>query len=228
MLPAGFECVGSVQYPSAEAPSGTYTFQLVDINQKPFVGSTVTVCAKGDVDCAAPLTSGMTDDQGVLTLVIPLGATGFDGFVEVTGGGVKSTLVFFSTPLTAASPPASALFVLGAQTVNSLAALMGVTPDPARGIAGVQVNDCDRNPAAGAQVTVDTADADTKSTYFANGLPNKNATATDASGLAGFVNVPVGPMVVDAKLAASATHVATYSAFVRADWMTNVILGPTP
>ncbi len=56
---------------------------FVDNCATPVTGLTVSACAKKDVNCTNPLVSDVMDDNGMITLDVPIGTTGFDGYLQI-------------------------------------------------------------------------------------------------------------------------------------------------
>ena len=57
-------------------------FRLDNMHHAISMGVDLDVCATDDVDCSDPLATGTTDDSGEAIVTVPLGATGFDGYVR--------------------------------------------------------------------------------------------------------------------------------------------------
>jgi hypothetical protein len=57
-------------------------------SEEPFEGATVKACGELDFTCAQPLGMTTTDATGLATVSVPAGLSGFDGYLDVTGGKV--------------------------------------------------------------------------------------------------------------------------------------------
>ena len=66
-------------------------------------GATVEACAASDTACDEPLASGSANSDGIVTLGLPLGDSGFDGFVRVLVDGAQETRVYWEPALTQGS-----------------------------------------------------------------------------------------------------------------------------
>ena len=62
-------------------------------------GVTLRGCAKTDDMCASPLDTQTSDANGIAKMHVPLGTTGFDGYVDFAGGGVEPLLNYFNPPV---------------------------------------------------------------------------------------------------------------------------------
>jgi hypothetical protein len=75
------------------------TFRLADIlSQAPQKDILAHACKKLDVDCTTPDATGTTDDQGMVTLTL---SRGFSGYVEFSGGTIMPGLYFMNPPVDA-------------------------------------------------------------------------------------------------------------------------------
>ncbi|MBV9946300.1 MAG: hypothetical protein JOZ69_05595 [Myxococcales bacterium] len=75
-----------------------------------------------------------------------------------------------------------------------LVSASGTTLDPTRGHFGANALDCNFGPAAGVSFSADAADVMTRAYYLVHGVPAATPTATDQSGIGGFINLPAnGP-----------------------------------
>jgi hypothetical protein len=83
----------------ASHPVGTVeiTRYLTRLDGTPRPGLLVAVCAAGDTVCSAPLTTGITDDHGRVTLEV---SAGFDGYYQITGADIRPTLLYLAPYVT--------------------------------------------------------------------------------------------------------------------------------
>jgi hypothetical protein len=164
--------------------------------EEPFVGAAVKACAKLDYACANPLDTATADANGLVTLTVPGGLSGFDGYLEVNGGQVAGSgaavfpSLWYPIPFIVADGWRGRTLLLSADEYVGLAAATGTTLDPTRGHVALNAVDCAYGPAADVTFSVDVADAQTVVFYLVNGVPVTTATATDQSGLAAFANLP--------------------------------------
>ena len=231
--PAGadWSCVGSVTLPTPVGTSCSLSMTLSDFATNAGVsGIAVKACAKSDATCANPIASGTTDANGAVTLTdVPLGVSGFDGYLDASGGGILPTLVYRSIP--ASKGLAGAHFpVLTSAEASGVATLLGTSIDATRGHVAGSAVDCSGNWPAGVMLGASTADASTRGFYLVGGAPSATATATDAneSNGGGYLNLPVGTATVTAKVQATGVVSSSVDVQVRAGTMTLVYLFPTP
>jgi hypothetical protein len=192
--------------PPAEAKI-TFSVTFVDFStEEPFVGSAVKACDKLDYSCSSPIDRSTTDATGLVTLSVPPGLAGFDGYLDVTGGELAGTASDAGSDAGAGAPVFPAIWypvpyvvadgwrgrtVLVAQDeFAQLAMATGTSPDATRGQVALNAADCLFTPAAGVSFSLDSADSQTVSYYLIGGVPVTSAKATDGSGIGAFLNVP--------------------------------------
>lgn len=221
-----FTCVGHVTWPAPAAATETLTLHVLDLQgMAPLPGVTARACGHGDVPCDHPFSSGTTDALGVVPLTFPTGTTGFDGYFELTGGSVMPTRVF-AVPPEVVSAAMTTVLAVTQQEFNLLAAIARVTPDPARGHLATVLEDCDEHAAAGLALTVAPSPPDATPFYIAGVVPNTHADHTDATGIAGVLSLPPGTYALTSAVAG--VHVGAASVNVRAGFLTQFGLPPTP
>lgn len=178
---------------------GNVTFSVTFVNftsEQPFVGATVKACNKLDFSCATPLDRATSDATGLVSLTVPTGTSGFDGYLDVTGGSVGGTgapafpAIWYPVPFVVADGWRGRTLLLSADEVVALTMATGTVPDPTRGHVALNAADCVFGPAAGVSFLVDSADQETVSYYLVGGVPVTTATATDQSGIGTFLNLP--------------------------------------
>jgi hypothetical protein len=183
----------------------------------------VRACAQRDVNCTNPLTPDIPiDAEGWVDL--PL-YDGFDGFLEITGPEIVSTLFFYQEPLSTTSRlDVTPLGVVEKALLPMLTAAIGTPQDPALGLVYLRAFDCKNDEALDVRYTIDKLGVPF---YFVAGLPSAAPTETDSSGLGGFLNIPEGIAVVDASLKSGNRDIALPTTIlVRPNWMTGLRLIP--
>jgi hypothetical protein len=185
-------------------------------------GVTVRACAQRDVSCSAPLTPPIPlDAQGFADL--PL-YEGFDGYLEIVGPQIISTLLFYQGALSAAARDSTALGVVETTVLPMLTAAIGTPQDPLLGLVYLRAFDCRGNGAPGVRFTIDRPSTPW---YFVSGLPSAVPRETDESGLGGFINAAEGITVVDASLSSGEKDIAVpKTILVRPNWMTGLRILP--
>ena len=231
-LPDNFSCVGNIEWPNPGVATYTHTYGLLELmTQEPVVGATAKVCGMDDPECAAPLSSGVSDQYGNVTVTFPAAAEGLDGYVEFSGPDIVTTLGFYrETDNTVAytTPGAFPTIVLGTTTLVALAALANVELDPTRGSIIYSAADCANVRAAGISADVESGDAGTIAVYVEGGMPSAELTATTAEGQGGLLNVPVGATKVHAYWAETGDEIGVQDVIVRAGAVSATLLVPTP
>jgi hypothetical protein len=224
---------GPISWPKPATVSNL-SFSVTFVNffsEQPFAGAIVKACSKLDFTCASPLDTGTTDATGLVALTVPSGLSGFDGYLDVTGGkagGVGAPVfpaIWYPVPFVVADGWRGRTLLLASDEFLSIAAATNTTPDPTRGHIAVNAVDCAFGPAAGVTFSVDAADGKTVGFYLVGGVPATGANATDQSGIAAFENVPTN---VPARLtvvgaiagAASGKTMGTMSFIVRPGTLT--------
>jgi hypothetical protein len=184
----------------------------------------VRACAQRDVNCTNPLTPDIPiDAEGWVDL--PL-YDGFDGFLEIRGPEIVSTLFFYQEPLSTTSRlDVAPLGVVEKTLLPMLTAAIGTQQDPALGLVYLRAFDCKNDEALDVRYTIDKRGVPF---YFVAGLPSAARTETDSSGLGGFLNIPEGIAVVDASLKSADKDIALpKTILVRPNWMTGLRLIPS-
>lgn len=209
-------CLDAAPEASAVAlgASPVLTLAAVDIaSGAPPEGLTARACRRLDVDCLAPVVSGVTlADDNALHLQVP---RGFDGFVELTSPTSVPTMYFVNQPMLVDRVESFRLLnPLGQQ---ALATQVGVTLEPDLGHLLIRVFDCDGAPASGVRLSNDRGG---EPFSFVNGLPNTGADVTTADGLGGFINVPPVLIVLQGLKVDDARVISTPSVSVRSQWFT--------
>ncbi|MBI5485994.1 MAG: hypothetical protein HY905_01540 [Deltaproteobacteria bacterium] len=228
--PPDWSCLGSVTWATPTETSLDMTGTVLDyVTDAPIEGATVKVCARSDAACATPLDEGTTDALGQVTLTVPLGTTGFDGYFDVSATGYVTVLRYTVEPITEMPPEAGRIVSMADTTTFAmLAAAAGVTPDPTRGHLVISALDCNPTYAAGVSLEVDTADVSSTAVYMIGGLPSTSATETDSSGAAGFINLPAGAATISTTLVSTGEAIASTDITIRAGTAALFPLPPTP
>jgi hypothetical protein len=158
-------------------------------------GVAVSVCSKLDVACSEPLSVATSDASGSASLSV---SSGFSGYVSLDSVDIVPTRYFFSPPIRRDQevPP----LTLSSPTARN-GILQQLDASPELGDVLVSVLDCQGLPVQGVTFSIAPAAAGTRQYYLVNGLPNRNADATDATGYGGFVNLASGTWSVSAVLA---------------------------
>jgi len=209
--------------PGSAAPNAAsvvLTLTVTDIvTLRPPEGLLARACAKVDVLCGAPTTTNVAvAEDGSLHLEVP---QAFDGFVELTSPATVSTMYFLNRPL---MNDASEAFTIVSRAALAGLAMQGNVPlDPNLGHLLVRTFDCLGAPASEVSLV---SDVEGTAFAFVDGLPNPGLSVTTADGLVGFVNVPIGYAVLQARR--RERLIGTASLFVRPGWFTYGDMEPLP
>lgn len=231
--PDPWACLGRVMpgTPAGAMSTITYVVQNFQTNM-PMSGVTVKVCARTDLTCATPQSMGVTNAMGTVMLTAMLGASGFDGYFELTGGTGTDQVVptrTFPVPAITASSQRFVNNAIPQLTFELLGGVLNARLDAMTGgITGLAA-DCNGRPAAGVAVSLAPAQASATRFYIAGSLPSTSAMATDATGLFGYVNVAPGDYTLTADRTSPMARVGTATLNVRGGFISLAAnLGPSP
>ncbi len=225
-------CLGTITAPTAEGAMGTMRVRIANFQSNAALsGVTVKACARADDTCATPHSTATTDSMGVASVTYPMGASGFDGYLEVTGGSganeVTPTRNFFPLPPFRTMEQFSLLVVTRA-TFTLLSAGFNATLDATHGAIAFIANDCEGDRAAGISASISPAATGARQFYFTGVLPSLTATQTDATGVGGWLDVGPGAYSVEARRVSPGARVGAVSLSVRGGYITSTNLTPTP
>ncbi|MFO0749691.1 MAG: hypothetical protein U1F43_29080 [Myxococcota bacterium] len=164
------------------------------LTSAPVSDATVIACPPGDTLCATPLASATTDATGSATVTLAASLGAFDGFIQVSGAGLVPTRWLPNPIIPRGQATTVPLVGIATAQLPALSALVG-SIDATQAQVLVRGLDCAATGVAEATLAVDLHGSTTRVVYFAGGLPS-DATTTDASGMAGIFNVPVGGTAV--------------------------------
>jgi hypothetical protein len=203
----------------------TYALRANDfITNTPVVALRVRACFRSDVACSDPATPYISAGaDGVVS--VPL-FEGFNGFLELTSDGMLPSMVFFADTWSAELLRALEQVPVALLPIPALLALgesARVPVDPTGGVISINTYDCGGLLASGVRLETNTQAVPYS---FVNGLPVAYQNVTSEQGLAGFVNVPPGIVVVTAFPDDGARSMSIDTFLVRAGWGTNQSLIP--
>lgn len=237
---SNWDCVGKVSWPAekySKAEFHTRVMQAKDPTQ-PFEGALVQACYTTDKLCApsAELDSDTSDANGYIHLTVPISATGFAGYMKITGAALVDYIAVFQPPLSGSlfgdekyTPyPANGAFE---KTFFNLAKLTLVDPplDDNRGYVLAYMADCTASAGTGVTFEVTPSDSATRVAYFASNVVSPQATKTDRLGLAIIYNVPpAASFGLTARRADTNEVIGKANAFLLPNTITNVIMAPLP
>lgn len=224
-----FACLGSVVAPSPVGSTATVSVQFTDLNSGAIqTGLDVKVCNRTDSTCANPVGTTSTNSNGIATMTVPLGTTGFDGYLEVTSQPNASVQI---VPLLQYFKPIVKDGSFQGRTVQpsdlSLIFLFtGASNDTTKGLVAGAAWDCGDDLALGIQAALDPAQSTSTRIYFRNGFPSTSAADTDATGFFGFLNVQTGTATVKGSVTASGNALGNETVLVRPGTISSLVLYP--
>jgi hypothetical protein len=221
-----YSCLGQFSRRLTSKRTVNLRLRLIDaLMGQPSVGVTVKACRQDDLTCSDVAAMTTTDENGVLSIDLPVALRAFRGYLELTGGGIFPTLLHFGWPL--GRDDVMEVRVVAESNVENLIDISGVALDGSRGLLQIRAFGCAGVGMEGVSMATDKADADSRTWYAtSNNLPDFMRTETTTVGSAGIINVPGGLNRISARLAASGALVSETDAPVRADFMTIVVLSP--
>ena len=217
-------CLDGAEAPEAVAvrPTVTYTLGLNDPNTRSSPpDASLRACNRFDLECSAPVAGPLAmDADGLFHLPLP---QGFAGYLELTSPAIIPALYVFSRPLM--TDLEDEFIVVSQATARGLAASGSVQLDPALGLVAVRARDCRGELSGGVQFSNDRGGVPFA---FVDGLPVVGYDETNDEGLGGFMNVPLGTVVLQGREVTSGRVSGTATVSLRANWLAIVELDPRP
>jgi len=226
--PGDWSCVSDVPAlvgdSSAPVPL-TYAFSVADFVTGAVVSDVqVRACFRPDVGCDSPATPYLApQSDGKVRVAL---YSGFNGYLEVTSEGMLPVLLFFAAEWSAellAALEQTPLRLLPVPALLALGDSARVQLDPGGGVLGIYAFDCAGASAPGVRLEVDSRAVPYA---FVNDLPVLNQDVTSEQGLAGFVNVSPGVVVLGGFPQGSSRPLTVETLLVRGGWLTSVSLLP--
>jgi hypothetical protein len=226
--PGDWSCISDA--PSRVADSSapvplTYAFRATDFVTGAAVSDVqVRACFRPDVGCDSPATPYLApESDGKVRVKLD---SGFNGYLEVTSEGMLPVLLFFAAEWSSeflAALEQAPLQLLPVPALQALGDSARVQLDPGGGVLGINTFDCAGSSASGVRLEVDSRAVPYA---FVNDLPVLNQDVTSEQGLAGFVNVSPGVVVLRGFPQGSSSPLTVETLLVRGAWVTNVSLLP--
>lgn len=211
---------------SSAATRVIFSAQILDLSTGAiYPDITVRACGISDIDCTAPVAGGLTVD-GNGWVDIPL-FQGFTGFFEFESPALLSTVFFVTEQVAEQTRQSFPFVVVSTASVRPLLTLVGLTQQASTGFLALRARDCTDTPAPGITFSLEGESEGTGTPfYFIGGLPTATAPATDAAGLGGFANVPVGRVVVNATNRDGDPIMPPQSILIREGWLSELVAWP--
>jgi hypothetical protein len=203
----------------------TYAFSAADFVTGVVISDVqVRACFRPDVGCESPATAYLApESDGKVRVKL---YSGFNGYLEVTSEGMLPVLLFFAAEWSAeflAALEQTPLQLLPVPALQALGDSARVQLDPGGGVLGVNAFDCAGSAASGVRLEVDSKAVPYA---FVNDLPVLNQDVTSEQGLAGFVNVSPGVVVLRGFPQGTTSPLTVETLLVRGGWLTSVSLLP--
>lgn len=231
-------CLGNVQWPAQSATEKVKfreRFRRL-LSPAPVVGLKVKACGPLDPECVSPFAQGETDANGDVVLDLP---KHFRGYLHMPAG--PDSFKEMAPTILAVYPPPDRDSDLKSDPdvpkngvslaeLDFLLAQVKSATDPNLGHIFGLVQDCKLQRTAAVAVKANQSDPKTVQYYYeGNDTPNITRKETDATGIAGFLNVPTGIVTIETSLPAQGgRRVGTYSVLVKKGSATILPMVPTP
>jgi hypothetical protein len=213
----------------------TFSLTIVDIvGEAPFAHATVKACGRLDRDCSKPIFASTTDETGFVSLTVPAGSIGFDGYVDMSGGDGSPIFpaIWYPSPNIISSGWRGRIQFVSEDSFKLLASLTTAKIDPMRGHFAANAQDCNFASAPGVTFETDKTDDATTVFYFVGSTPKTNAHETDAlTGIGGYINLPAdGLTLVTARIRINDEDkvIGSNTYIIRPGTFTTTSIPPTP
>lgn len=174
--------------PDESRDSVTYTVAIVDwvTNEAP-PGLQIQVCNRIDPTCAEPLATITPPPERQVSFELP---ARLEVYLNLLADGTVPATFYFDGPLVEDRVGGLIQLLRGTTVVGLAQTFLRTQLDPTMGVLSLRSHDCSGAIAQGAMFEIE---PNTGIPFtLINGAPTLSVVPTDASGLAGFVNVPEG------------------------------------
>ena len=226
-------CIGKMPTPVGTTPKIHVKLPLVDfISAVPRPGVPVRVCGLLDPICdpKAPTNpTFVTGADGIATIEIETQPSVFNGYFRIEGTPEVPPCLIFAQPLTVTEGATlSPVRTFVPAQYRALVEAGGSVWNETRGHIFVQARNCDGVAAEGVSYAIPKLEADTVRIFIAAGVPDRNATETDTTGVGGFIHAGVGFHTVRGTLSKSGTLVNERRIRVESGTFTYTVMSPSP
>ncbi len=232
-------CLGTVTWPQQSTTEKVLYRQRFSrlIGGTPIVGVHVKACASLDPECKSPLAESDTDTKGDVVVSVP---KHFRGYLHMPVGPesfreMAPTIYAVYPPpakdsnLTAEPQVGTVPILVSLSELDFLLAQVKSSTDPNLGHLFGLTTDCTGNPTSGVSLRTAVRDPKTVQYYYeGNGTPSVTSQESDATGNAGFLNLPTGVISMETQVPKLAKKAGSYSVLVKKGSVTVIDFVPTP
>lgn len=203
-------------------PTVTFTLALNDPSTGSAPpGASLRACNRFDLECTMPA-AGPLELGADNRFHLPLPQS-FAGYIELTSPAIIPAVYVFSRPLM--TDVEDEFIVVSLTTARGLAASSSVQLDSTLGLVAVRTRDCLGELSSGVRFSNDKGGS---AFAFVDGLPVVGYDETNDEGLGGFLNVPLGTVVIQGQEVLSGRVTGTATVALRPGWIAIVDLDPRP
>jgi hypothetical protein len=208
--------------PPAAGPEAVAEPARVDIGFRdlfqamPLRNLAVRACLAIDSSCTSPVSPSLSsDDEGRAVLDL---YRGFDGYLEIQGQGILSSLVFL--PIVQQDQSLGTMGLVPDANLRTFNTNFNAGIEFEKGHLVVFVRDCDGLPAAGVALETDVT---SRRFYMVGGLPEFTTERSSIAGVGGFLNIETAGARVVGSLTledGNAFAVGSRTFAIRQGWVT--------
>jgi hypothetical protein len=228
-----WDCVEHYDWPSPTSDKADARIHVAPVSANgspvPLDSATVTACQLLPDFTCAPLTRGVTDANGDVTLPglsLPfpsLAPSSGSGYLLIEHESLPKALIFLGAPIVSGQH-LDAGYLFTRSFADTAISNLNIRRDPTRGAIFAHIKDC-RGSFPICATLSDGAAGSAGPYYYQGFLPDLSAQCTDKNGIGLFLNVPTGrPVRIEAKLGGAL--VAWADVIAEAGTTTSVTLYP--
>jgi hypothetical protein len=183
----------------------------------------LVACNKNDLACDAPVVKATSGMDGRAVLKVP---ANFAGYLQQTDSTAYGPGLYFPPALLPMDTDRRnfPIFRIGATT--GLALALGAGLDPSRGHIMLVSEDCMGLAVPGVAFSTPQADMKTVQFYVRDQTPTTSAMDTPPEGTGGYMNLPPGVIVINAKEVKTGIELATATVLIRAGFISMSYIRP--
>lgn len=227
---AGRQCLPNPKWrcEPVPVPSPTETVELrvpiIDALALTYVSNIALVaCNKNDLACDSPVVRATSGMDGRAVLKVP---ANFAGYLQQTESRSYGPGLYFPPALLPVDMDLRNFPIFQVGAAAGLGLALGAALDPQRGHIMLVSEDCMGYGVPGVVFSSAQADARTVQFYVRDQTPTTSVMDTPAEGTGGFMNLPPGVVVINAKEMKSGIELATASVLIRAGFISMSYIRP--